>query len=58
LVFSMQATLAASRSRSLGCTVESSNEKYTVASVQVASPAAVLPALRQNPSTQSSSSAH
>ena len=38
--------------------VESSNAKYTVARVQVASPALALPALRQNPLTQSSSSAH
>src|SRR5262245_19746235 len=54
----MHATLAPSRSRSLGCTVESSNAKYTVDRVQVASPALEgAPALRHAPLTQSSSSA-
>src|ERR1043165_4142016 len=58
LVFSMQATLALRRSRSLGCTVESSNAKYTVDSVHVASPPLDdAPALRHAPLTQSSSSA-
>src|SRR5882672_4176574 len=55
----MHATLAASRSRSLSWTVESSNAKYTVDSVQVASPGLdAAPALRHSPRTQSSSSAH
>src|SRR5262245_16731693 len=55
----MHATLAPSRSRSLGCTVESSKAKYTVASVHVASPPLdAAPALRHAPFTQSSSSAH